>query len=247
METQKRKSLLLVLCLTIAALLACSFPTATPDGVNGDQETAGPMGILTVSATPSIDETELPATTITPSSTPDPTATTAPTDTATPPPGGVSLNCDGTYQRVRITDHGVAGKTISVDNWSAGTWVNVWNAASGDPNLRQLMPEAGTYEFGDCQKLVIVPMRSSGPHLWYELGIHAWNGVGLSQVYFNEGYYGEWTKTGDVITFREANTLGGSPLGPCEWMTLEHEWDGAGFVQIGSLLEPVPGCTPIVP
>ena len=243
MTTRKVLILFLALILTIGATLSCSFPF--PDSGDETEESQS-----TTSPTDSPDstlETETGTEITTASSTPELSATITPSPTATPPTGGISLNCDGTYQRVRITDNGIAGKTISVDNWSGGAWVNVWNMASGDPNLRQLMPEAGTHEFGGCRKLVFVPMRSSGPHLWYELGIYAWNGVGLTQVYFNEGYYGEWSKSGDVITFREASSLGGSPLSACEWMTLEHEWDGTDFVQIGSVLEPVPGCTPIVP
>jgi len=243
MSTQKFTALVLALLLTIGAVLSCSFPF--PDS---DDETEEVEATSTLTESPATTTATEAVTEIVPaSSTPELTASITPSPTDSPPAGGLSLNCDGTYQRVRITDNGIAGKTISVDNWSGGAWVNVWNMASGDPNQRQLMPEAGTYEFGGCQKLVIVPMRSSGPHLWYELGIYAWNGVGMSQVYFNEGYYGEWTKADDVITFREASTLGGSPLGPCEWMTLEHEWDGTDFVQIGSILEPIAGCTPIVP
>lgn len=243
MKTQKSTALYLTLLLTILAVLACSFPFPDSDDGTEEPEATSTSTELAVTTTATEVGTEIP----TASSTPQLTPSTTPSPTDSPPAGGVSLNCDGTYQRVRITDNGIAGKTISVDNWSGGAWVNVWNMASGDPNQRQLMPEAGTYEFGGCRKLVIVPMRSSGPHLWYELGIYAWNGVGLTQVYFNEGYYGEWSKAGDVITFREASKLGGSPLGPCEWMTLEHEWDGTDFVQIGSVLEPVAGCTPIVP
>ena len=63
--------------------------------------------------------------------------------TNTPPPGGISLNCDGTYQRLRIVDQGINGKTVAVDNWDGTTWVNVWNVSSGDPNLKQILPEAG--------------------------------------------------------------------------------------------------------
>ncbi len=243
MRTQKSAALYLAFLLTASAILACSFPF--PD--SGDETEEPGATITPTESAPTATETEFAIEFTTATNTPEGVTTDTPTPTATPPAGGVSLNCDGTYQRVRITDNGIAGKTISVDNWSGGAWVNAWNMASGDPNQRQLMPEAGTYEFGGCQMLVVVPMRSSGPQLWYELGIYAWNGVGLSQVYFNEGYYGEWSKVGDVITFREASKLGGSPLGACEWMTLEHEWDGTDFVQIGSVLEPVPGCTPIVP
>ncbi|MGD8632296.1 MAG: hypothetical protein PVF85_01920 [Anaerolineales bacterium] len=174
-----------------------------------------------------------------------PTQTT-PTETATAPRGGVSLNCDGTYQRLRITDQGASGKTISVDDWDGSDWVNVWNMASGDPNLRQLTEDAGYYQFGNCQKLVVVPFRSSGPQLWLELSVHAWNGAGLSQVYSNEGYYGEWSKIGDAIRFREASKLGtvnNGPLQACEYITLDYTWNGTDFVQTGSNIETIPNCT----
>ncbi len=172
------------------------------------------------------------------------------TPTATPPPDGISLNCDGTYQRLRIVDQGINGKTISVDSWDGASWVNVWNMASGDPNLKQLMDEAGHYEFLGCQKLVIVPFRHSNPQVFYELGVHVWNGAGLSQVYYNEGHYGEWEKLDDRIRFREASKLGtvnNGPLGPCEWVTLEHTWDGVDFIQTGSAVEVIPNCTITVP
>jgi hypothetical protein len=148
------------------------------------------------------------------------------TPTATPPPDGISLNCDGT------------------------AWVNVWNMSSGDPNLKQLMDEAGYYEFLGCQNLVIVPFRHSNPQVFYELGVHVWNGAGLTQVYYNEGHYGEWEKIGDRIRFREASKLGtvnNGPLGSCEWVTLEHTWDGVDFIQTGSAVDVIPNCTVTVP
>lgn len=183
----------------------------------------------------------------TPEPTAPPLATLPPPPSATPPPNGISLNCDETYQRVRIIDQGAAGKTISVDKWNGAQWLNVWNLASGDPMQRQLTEDAGYYQFGECRKLVVVPFQHSNPQLWFELGVFAWNGDGLLQVYFNEGYYGEWERIGDLIRFREASLLGwvdGGPLGPCEWLTLEHTWNGTTFTQTGSLVEPVPNCTP---
>jgi hypothetical protein len=174
----------------------------------------------------------------------------AATATSTPPPDGVSLNCDGTYQRLNIIDQGAVGKTLSVDAWDGNVWVNVWNMASGDPNMKQLMDETGWYEFLGCQKLVIVPIRHSNPQVFFELGVHVWNGGGLSQVYYNEGYYGQWEKLGDRIRFREASKLGtvnNGPLGPCEWITLEHTWDGIDFLQTGSAIEFIPNCSVTVP
>lgn len=186
-----------------------------------------------------------PAPSATATDTPPPTDTPAPTATHTPPPNGVSLNCDGTYQRVRIVDQGAAGKTIFVDNWQGGGWVNVWSLAGGDPMLRQITEEAGYYTFGECQKLVVVPLRHSNPQVYFELGVYAWDGTTMAQVYYRAGEYGEWEKVGALIRFRWASTLGypdGGPLGPCEWTTLEHEWNGSAFVQVGSLVEQVEGC-----
>lgn len=105
-----------------------------------------------------------------------------PTATNTPPPNGVSLNCDGTFQRVRIIDQGASGKTISVDDWDGANWVNAWSVSSGDPMLKQLTDDAGRYQFGDCEVLVVVPFQHSNPQLWFELGIYAWNGAAFTQT-----------------------------------------------------------------
>jgi hypothetical protein len=173
-----------------------------------------------------------------------------PTATATPPPGGISFNCDGTYQRVRVADSGATGKTVSVDNWNGAAWVNVWNTSGGDPNLRQVTDDSGYYTFGECQKLLVVVFRYSNPQVTLELMIHKWNGAGLNQVYSNQGYYGEWVKIDNRVQFKEASKLGtvdNGPLGPCEWVTLEHTWDGNAFNQTGSNLEVIPNCVVTVP
>jgi hypothetical protein len=208
---------------------------ATLTALAGQAPTAMPGAPSATSAAPSAE----------PSATEVPTL--VPPASATPPPNGISLNCDATYQRVQIIDQGAAGKTISVDSWNGAQWLNAWSLASGDPMLRQLTDEAGYYQFGECRKLVVVPFQHSNPQLWFELGVFAWNGNGLLQVYFNEGYYGEWERIGDLIRFREASLLGwigDGPLGPCQWLTLEHTWNGTAFDQTGSLVEPVPNCTP---
>jgi hypothetical protein len=162
------------------------------------------------------------------------------------PPDGVSLNCDGTYQRLRIDDSGSSGKTISVDYWNGSGWDNAWNLAAGDPMVRQLTDQSGWIAFGGCQKLVAASMLSTGPQLWLDLTIYVWDGSGLTQVYSNSGYYGSWIKSGDTIQSKDASKLGtvnNGPLSPCQYVTLEHTWNGSAFQQTGSHIQTDPGCT----
>jgi hypothetical protein len=165
--------------------------------------------------------------------------------TPTAPPGGVSLNCDGTYQRLRITDGGPAGRTVSVDNWDGSSWVNVWNWPGGDPMVRQITDEAGIYPFGDCQQLVVVPMVYGGSGAVLELTIHVWTGSGLDEVYLHEGTHGTWSLSGDSVIFEESVYLHGEPnCCPCNRQVLQHTWDGAAFVQTGSAIVPTYSGTP---
>jgi len=159
--------------------------------------------------------------------------------TATPPAGGVSFNCDGTYQRIRFTDAGAAGKTVWLDNWEGGSWVNYWSLEGGDAMVRQIEAEAGYYNFGACQKLLIVPLRYTGSGAVLELQVYRWTGAGVSLVYSHEGTHGDWSKLGDMITFEESIYLYGEPnCCPCNRQALEHTWDGSGFVQTGSSINP---------
>jgi hypothetical protein len=161
------------------------------------------------------------------------------------PPGGVSLNCDGTYQRLRVTDGGAAGKTVSVDNWDGSSWVNTWNWAGGDPMVRQITDDAGLYSFGGCQQLVVVPMVYGGSGAVLELTIHAWNGSGLDEVYLHEGTHGTWSHSGANVIFEESVYLHGEPnCCPCNRQYLQHTWDGAAFVQTGSAINPTYSGTP---
>ncbi len=243
----------LALWIAAAGLLAgCNLPlpTVAPEPEALETAVAGTLTAEAGEQEPPSETPQPPTETQSPSASPSattaPSATLGPTATNTAPPEGVSLNCDGTYQRVRIVDQGASGKTVFVDNWVGNSWVNVWSLAGGDPMLKQILEEAGWYQFSGCQKLVIVPMRNSDPRVTIELTIHVWNGNGMSQVYTNTGWFGEWSKIGDIIRMREASKLGsinGSPLTACEWVTLEHTWNGNAFVQSGSLIEPVANCT----
>jgi len=172
-----------------------------------------------------------------PGDVPLPPGTTMPT--STPPPGGVSFNCDGTYQRIRITDAGIDGKTLWLDNWVSGGWSTIWSFEGGDPMIRQIEDEAGYYNFGACKKLIIIPVRYSGSGANLELIIYRWTGSGVSIVYQHDGTHGEWSKIGDMITFEESVYLYGEPnCCPCNRQVLEHTWDGSAFVQTGSAINP---------
>lgn len=237
-----------ILPLLISLVAACNLPLPaetpspvpvedTPVLVLATPVEPTPVGPTPVEPTP-VEPTPVPSTPVPPTPVP-------PTVTPVPPAGGVSLNCDGTYQRLRITDGGASGKTISVDNWDGSGWVNVWNIAGGDAMIRQIEVEAGYYTFGGCQKLVIVPIRYSGSGAILELSIHVWNGAGLTQVYFNDGVHGSWSKVGDNVIFEESLYLYGEPnCCPCNRQTLQYTWDGTAFNQTGSAITPTYSGTP---
>jgi len=173
-----------------------------------------------------------------------------PTATSTPPPGGISFNCDGTYQRVRVSEGGVTGRVVSVDRWNGSAWVNLWNTSAGDPNLQQVTEDSGAYTFGACQQLLVIVIRHSNPQVTLDLNVYAWNGSGLNQVLTAQGDYGSWTPGVNGIQFRRASKLGSvadGPLQACEWTTTEYTWDGSTFVQTGSTVETVQGCVVTVP
>ncbi len=263
MERSRLRILLTCLAALLIVALACGesipTPTANADAVatavaatytaaagGGGAVATTPVAVGATATNTLLDPTQTLTLTIPAMA----TASATTTATNSPPPGGVSLNCDGTYQKVRITDGGASGKTVSVDNWVGGNWVNVWNLDGGDPMIRQILPEAGYYQFGGCQNLVIVPLRHSKPHVYFELSIHVWNGGGMTQVYYHEGAYGEWTKNGDVIEFLWASAMGSvnnGPLEACEWTTLYHTWDGSAFILTGSQIDTVPNCVITVP
>ena len=249
---------IIVLALLVGAVMACGLPTSTPtpEPIHNDDlvatsvaATQTAFALETIAA--AAEQTATPTVEVpTPTST-EPPGSPTPTATDSPPPGGVSLNCDGTYQRVRITDGGSSGKTVSVDNWDGSSWVNVWNYAGGDPMIKQIQDEAGYYEFLGCQKLLIVPEVYGGSGAVLLLKIYVWNGAGMTNVYTDDGVHGSWSKVGDTIVMEESLYLYGEPnCCPCNRQFLEYTWDGAAFVQTGSAVNPTysgtppPECTP---
>jgi hypothetical protein len=176
--------------------------------------------------------------------TPPGAALPAPPATASAP-GGLSLNCDGSSQRVRNADAGPAGRTVAVDAWLDGDWVNVWSISGGDPMIQQIEPEAGIHQFGECRSLVVVPFRYSGSGADLRLEIFAWDGAGMRQVYSRAGTKGAWSVLGDRVQFKEARFLYGEPnCCPCATQTTEHTWDGNAFVETRVVVEPTYSGTP---
>ena len=187
---------------------------------------------------------KLPTLTPTPTITPSPTATVTPSPTI--PADGVSFNCDGTFQRLSILDAGSNGKTVTIDNLVNGSWQPVWAISSGDPMIAQLQPEAGLYQFGDCQKLLVVPIVSSGSGAVLQLGIFKWNGSTMEQVLSDGGTGGTWsTQSNRFVKIERSVYLYGEPnCCPCNRETITYRWNGDTFVEDGIALEPTYSGTP---
>jgi serine/threonine protein kinase len=181
---------------------------------------------------------QLPTLTPTATLTPTPTATVTPSPTV--PPDGVSLNCDDTYQRINILDGGATGKTITVDNFNAGSWQTVWAISSGDPMIKQFEDEAGLYEFGDCRQLLVIPIRFSGSGANLQLVIYKWNGMTMEEAYQQYGIGGTWEKVDDLtVQFEHSVYLYGEPnCCPCNREILWHAWDEDEFIDSGVSLNP---------
>lgn len=233
----------LVAVSLLLAGLACTLPGFSPDEGPQNIETAV-ASTLTAIALSETDVPSIPSATVFPETeTPDPAVT--PTETATvtatytPPPSGLSYECDGTYQRTQLIDQGEDGKTLIVENWIEGEWVEAWRHEEPDPMTSQIEVEAGHYLFGDCQYLVALPILFTGSGANLALGFYRWNGVTMEEVYFHEGVHGDWSKLGDIVTFQESVYLyGEANCCPCNRQFLEHTWDGETFAQTGSLIEP---------
>jgi len=223
--------------------LACNLNQIISEGDPGEVETSVAATLEAFSATLTQDASTITGIPPTPSMYPTDaqpaTIMPEPTITSTPPPDGISLNCDGTYQRIRIEDGGASGKTLFVDQWAGAGWEEAFRVEGGDPMERQIEDTAGLYLFGECQYKVIVPLRYSGSGAILELTIYAWNGTEMVEEYAHDGVSGNWEKLGDMITFEESIYLYNEPnCCPCNRQYLEHTWDGTDFIQTGSLISP---------
>jgi hypothetical protein len=237
------RTILISFTVLILLSLACNLDEfiSTDDTVELETSVAATLDAFSASLTQEAPPaTDTPPDSIgNPTDTQQPIITAEPSPTFTPPPEGVSLNCDGTYQRVRVVDGGASGKAVIVDDWNGTTWDEVWRVEGGDPMNQQIEDTAGPYLFGECQYLVIVPIVYSGSGAVLELTIYLWDDNNMEDVYSNDGVHGDWDKLGNMITFEESVYLFDEPnCCPCNRQYLEHTWDGTAFIQTGSLIAP---------
>lgn len=226
----------LALCL---AAFACTLPA--PGAEEGVVVTAARATLTARPESTGAPSTVPPAMATT--STPPPTATSGPT--ATPPPFGVSINCDGTYQRVMLAGGDGLAHTLHLFDWIGGEWELVWTFEAGDPAIRQLSGRMGLHSFGGCRRLLVVPLRYEGSGAVLELHIFAYSDGEVVEVYTNDGFVGEWEIQGDRLRFEELLYLYDEPTCcPCNRQVTIHRWDGTAFIEDSSEISPTYTGTP---
>jgi hypothetical protein len=242
MTGRRRLPLLGLASLLVAALACANVPEPTPDqGALATQVAATLTALATVQPSPTASEPP----TVSPLPVPTDTPSPAPTASPTPPVGGVSLNCDETYQRVRLVDNGDAGRTLVVDEWSGTGWDVAWQFEGGNPIIRQLTEEAGAYSFGGCQQLLVVPLLYEGSGGILELHVYLWQAGTAVEVYSDDGSQGQWEIIGDNLHFEKAVYLLGEPnCCPCNRQVSDHQWTGAAFVEVETEVVPTYSGTP---
>lgn len=194
----------------------------------------------TATAIPALD----PSATASPA---EPTLSATPTTSATPTPpvDGISLNCDGTYQRVRGVDLGPSGRALALDQWNGSGWSEAWSFEAGDPMIRQMQPEAGAYAFGGCRRLLMVPLIYTGSGAVLELHVFGWTGTEAIELFQGDGIHGTWRIEGDKIIIEESLYLFDEPICcPCNRQVESHRWNGTAFVESSSEIHPTYTGTP---
>jgi hypothetical protein len=166
------------------------------------------------------------------------TPTLVPT-TPAPPLGGVSMNCDGTYQRFRLEDKGSDGQTVYLEYWEGTKWITSWTYETGDPMTRHIEPEGlGFNDFGECRKLLVLPVRYSGSGGNLELLVYARNGTTLVAVLQVTDAPRAWFKQDRVLPLNMQFTCLVRPLRRTTGRgSLRMGWE---HVCIGSETRPIP-------
>ena len=155
----------------------------------------------------------------------DPDPLRLPTSTPLPPPDGVSMNCDNTYQRYRLEEEGDGVRTAILETWEGGKWKTAWKFTN-DPGISVIDLSAGLYSFGTCTKLLILPQKMVGMLHSLELDVFAWNGTTAVNILDLGGVAeGEWKAQDQylLVTYEPA-----SP--PCYEQTDYYKWITDQFI-----------------
>ena len=163
----------------------------------------------------------------------DPNPKLQPTATPKPPPDGVSLNCDGTYQKFRFVDGGAEfGRIAIVDLWDGNQWNEIWRYTPGDPNLAQIeLANAGFHEFQTCQNLLVIPIRNSGSGTYLDIYVYYWTGSSIDLTLTLTGLtQGEWSLFDNVINVDYAVYQYNEPqASPCNRENATYVWNSGLF------------------
>jgi hypothetical protein len=225
-------------CLILLGV-ACASSNPSPS----EDDLATRVAATLRAITPVASESNTPEATQQPTSSLPPTET--PTNTPSPPEEGVSLNCDGTYQRVRLINDSASGPTLTVDRWVGDRWQPAWDFSAGDPDIRHLTDRAGAYSFGGCQRLIVLPVLYSGSGAVLNLRIFEWVGDSALEVYSNDGTHGDWQIEENRVRFIRSLYLFQEPnCCPCNREAQEHEWNGIDFTQVNNEINPTYTGTP---
>ena len=163
----------------------------------------------------------------------DPDPKLQPTATPKPPPDGVSMNCDGTYQKFRFVDGGAEfGRIAIVDLWDGTKWNEIWRYSPGDPNLAQIeLLNAGFHEFLPCQTLLVIPVRNSGSGTILDIYAYYWTGNTMDLTLSLTGLtQGTWSLFDNVVNVDYAVYQFNEPqAAPCNRENATYVWNSGLF------------------
>lgn len=172
----------------------------------------------------------------------DPDPKLPPTPTPKPPPDGVSMNCDGTYQRYRLKDAGPGlSPTLILDLWKNEQWVETWSYAPPDPEFHTIdVSSVGFYEFRPCQTLLVIPVRSQGTGAYLDLYVYYWTGSTVEPTFTLTGMTkGAWRQQESNLFVDYAVYLFGEPEAmPCNIVTDQYVWNNGIFGFSSSEMKP---------
>jgi eukaryotic-like serine/threonine-protein kinase len=183
----------------------------------------------------------------------DPDPKLQPTATPKPPPDGLSMNCDDTYQRFRLKDGGEGvGTIVVVDLWENETWVERWSFSSNDPEFHTIdIATTGFYTFLPCQTLLVIPVKAAGTGGYLDVNVFYWTGNTIDLTFSVTSLAkGAWYQVDNRMFAEYAVYYFGEPeAAPCNRGTDGYIWNNGLFAFDSSFVNPTysgdppPECT----